>query len=73
VLIKDIDDILMNLQRRDKIYIYISEIYSEQNLLKSKLKALKFQVFISDGLIVADFTRTCMAGTAKFILISVGL
>ena len=38
VLIKDIDDILMNLQRRDKIYI--SEIHSEQNLLKSQLKAL---------------------------------
>ena len=33
VLIKDIDDILMNLQRRDNIYIYISEIHSEQNLL----------------------------------------
>ena len=40
VFIKEIDDILMNLQRRDKMYIYISEIHSEQNLLKSKLKAL---------------------------------
>jgi hypothetical protein len=40
VFIKEIDDILMNLQRRDKMYIYISEIHSEQNLFKSKLKAL---------------------------------